>query len=249
MKKLITLLITFTVLSAVIAQSTDEQKKRIANIKKSNDYIYAEVTTTGQQQAIDLATELLYSNINEWVAKKKKFAGSGKIVTKNRNYSVEKITMPRADMYRAFMYVRKSDIIPADNATVTEVNKTPTSAVRPQVSKPAPVQPIASHQATVQQVASSYNSVVKALLGVSNTGRLSVLLKDLKNDNKISEYNNLRGLKGKNLAEYVMVIFNKDGVVEAVLSEGTNRKNLKTGTVDTMTNYKGCGAIGVKVIK
>ena len=91
MKKLITLLITFTVLSAAIAQSTDEQKKRIANIKKSNDYIYAEVTTTGQQQAIDLATELLYSNINEWVAKKKKFAGSGKIVTKNRNYSVENV--------------------------------------------------------------------------------------------------------------------------------------------------------------
>jgi hypothetical protein len=105
---------------ASFAQTVEEQKKKIASIKKNSNYIYAEVTTTDQQQAIDLATEMLHNNVNEWAAKKKKFAGSSKIITKNTNYDVEQITMPRANMFRAFMYVKKSDIIPAENSTMRE---------------------------------------------------------------------------------------------------------------------------------
>ena len=51
------------------------------------------------------------------------------------------------------------------------------------------------------------------------------------------------------MAEYIMVVFNKEGNVEAVLSEGENRINLSSGNPDQLTNYKGRGAIGVKVNK
>lgn len=235
MKRTFILILMALVGIAAFSQSVEEQKKKIASIKKNSSYIYAEVTTTSQQQAIDLATDMLHNNVNEWAAKKKKFAGSNKIVTRNMNYTVEQITMPRANMYRAFMYVKKSDVIPADNV---EVRNTPAEVAEANASKPklAKVTPVSNRDA-----------VVSELLPVKNTGQLSAKLKELKANGKIVEYDNLRGLKGKNMAEYIMVVFNKEGNVEAVLSEGENRINLLTSAPDQLTNYKGRGAIGVKV--
>ena len=238
MKKIQMFLLLVLWSMTVLAQNTDEQKKKIASIKKDNSYIYAEVTTTDQQQAIDLATDLLHKNVNEWAAKKKKFAGSSKIITLNTSYTIDQITMPRANMFRAFVYVKKSDVIPAENV---EVRQTPKEiadkATRPEAATIAPISN------------STRDVVISELLTVKNTGQLSEKLKQLKSKGKVQEYNNLRGLKGKNQAEYIMVVFNKEGNVEAFLSEGENRTNLITGSLDQLTNYKGRGAIGVKVSK
>jgi len=239
MRRLFTLLLTALFGVTAFSQSVEEQKKKIASIKKSSNYIYAEVTTTSQQQAIDLATDMLHNNVNEWAAKKKKFAGSTKIVTTNTNYTIEQITMPRANMYRAFMYVKKSDIIPADNV---EVRDTPVEVATAKESKPkeAKVTPISN---------SNRDYVVSQLLLIKNTGQLSAKLKELETTGKIIEYDNMKGLneKNRNKAEYIMVVFNKEGNVEAILSEGENRVNLLTSAPDQLTNYKGRGAIGVKV--
>lgn len=238
MKKIQIFLLLALCSMTALSQTVEEQKKKIASIKKSSSYIYAEVTTTDQQQAIDLATDLLHQNVNEWAAKQKKFAGSAKIVTLNTNYAVDQITMPRANMFRAFMYVKKSDIIPAENV---EVRQTPAEVV---AKAPKP------KAATVSPIGNSIrDAVTSELLTIRNTGQLSTKLKELKADGKIVEYDNLRGLKGKNMAEYIMVVFNKEGNIEAILSEGENRTNLSTGDIDQLTNYKGRGAIGVKVSK
>jgi len=238
MKRTFIIILTTLVGIAAFSQSVEEQKKKIASIKKNSSYIYAEVTTTSQQQAIDLATDMLHNNVNEWAAKKKKFAGSNKIVTRNMNYAVDQITMPRANMFRAFMYVKKSDIIPAENV---EVRQTPAEVV---AKAPKP------KAATVSPIGNSIrDAVISELLTIRNTGQLSEKLKQLKANGKVQEYANLRGLKGKNQAEYIMVIFNKEGNIEALLSEGENRTNLSTGKTDQLTNYKGRGAIGVKVSK
>ena len=238
MKKIQIILLLVLCSMTALAQTVDEQKKKIASIKKSNSYIYAEVTTTDQQQAIDLATDLLHKNVNEWAAKKKKFAGSTNIVTLNTNYTVDQITMPRANMFRAFMYVKKSDVIPAVNV---EVRQTP-SEIAAKDAKPK--------AATVSHISNTTrDAVVSELLPIKNTGQLSEKLKQLKASGKVQEYANLRGLKDKNQAEYIMVVFNKEGNIEALLSESENRTNLATGKTDQLTNYKGRGAIGVKVSK
>ena len=46
-------------------------------------------------------------------------------------------------------------------------------------------------------------------------------------------------------SRYVLIVYNKEGDIEAILSEGTERTNLKTHQADSVTNYKGRGAIGV----
>ena len=215
--------------SASAQQSTEEQKKEINKIKKSSSYIYAEATLPDQQSAIDLAKDILHQNINEWVSKQKKFAGSNKVVTVNTNYAVENMTLPRGNMYRAFMYVNKNDIIPVTNVSVTETpevvnnNKAGTSTVEP------------------------LDEVTSQLIGVENTGQLSALLKQLKQEGKVTDYNKLSNLQSPE--NYIMVVFNREGNIEAVLSTGAERKNLKTGASDALSNYKGRGAIGVKLAK
>lgn len=222
-KNIFIALLTALFFSNLSAQtSLEDKKKEINKIKKSNSYIYAEATMVDKQDALDLATDILYQNINEWVAKQKKFAGAEKVVTVNTNYAVEDMALPRGNMYRVFMYVKKSEIIPVENASVTEM---------PEVNMKSDVVPI--------------DAVTSQLLNVRDTDQLSVLLKRLKQEGKITAFNKLSMLQ--NPDECVMVIFNGNKEVKAVLSAGTNRRNLRTGASDAISNYKGCGAIGVKI--
>lgn len=227
----ILVLTCFCVLPSIAQKTADEKKKEINVIKKSSDYIYAEATMADQQAAMDLAKEILYNNVNEWVAKQKKFAGSDKVVTANTNYTIEDVTLPRGNWFRAFMYVRKKDIIPVANATVSEVGNQNTE----KTSKP--VEPNIPGLDDPQ--------MEKQFLAVENTEQLSTLLKQLKTEDKIIDFNKYNSLNNPN--EYVVFVFSKEGKICAVLSQGPERINLKTKQPDQVTNYKGNGAIGVKI--
>lgn len=232
----LTLAVTLFSCTSIFAQSTvDEKKKEINAIKKNSDYIYAEATMVDQQAAIDLAKEILYQNVNEWVAKQKKFASASNVITVNTNYSVEDMTLPRGNWFRAFMYVKKSDIIPAGNVAVMKVVQK-----EPEASEAAPAEPAAKPE-------SPKDIIKKQLLECENTGQMSTLLKNLKAEGKIADYQKLNTITSPN--EYVIAIFSKEGVIRAILSEGAERTNLKTGKPDQISNYKGNGAIGIKIKK
>ena len=218
------------------SQKTIEEKKTEINaIKKSSDYIYAETTMPDQEAAINLATEILYQNVNEWVAKQKKFAGASKVITINTNYSIDNMTLPRGNWFRAFMYVKKTDIIPAGNVTVMKVVQKEPETVEVTPSDPE-IKP-----------ESPEDIIKKQLLECENTGQMSTLLKNLKAEGKITDYQKLNTITSPN--EYIIAIFSKEGVIRAILSEGAERTNLKTGQPDQISNYKGNGAIGIKIKK
>ena len=232
----LTLAVALFSCTSIFAQSTVEEKKKEINaIKKNSDYIYAEATMADQQAAIDLAKEILYQNVNEWVAKQKKFAGASNVITVNTNYSVEDMTLPRGNWFRAFMYVKKTDIIPAGNVAVMKVART-----EPDAEKAAPVEPAAKQE-------SPEDIIKKQLLECENTGQMSTLLKNLKAEGKIADFQKLNTITSPE--EYVIAIFSKEGVIRAILSEGAERTNVKTGQPDQISNYKGNGAIGIKIKK
>lgn len=232
----LTLAVALFSYTSIFAQSTvDEKKKEINAIKKNSDYIYAEATMADQQAAIDLAKEILYQNVNEWVAKQKKFAGASNVITVNTNYSVEDMTLPRGNWFRAFMYVKKSDIIPAGNVAVMKVVQK-----EPEAAEAAPAEPAAKAE-------SPEDIIKKQLLECQNTGQMSTLLKNLKAEGKIADFQKLNTITSPE--EYVIAIFSKEGVIRAILSEGAERTNLKTGQPDQISNYKGNGAIGIKIKK
>ncbi len=243
---LLSLFITIPQLSHAQNTRIEEQKKQINEVKKSDKYLYGEATLGDKQSAIDLAKELLYENINKWVSTQKKFATAEKMVTINTNYSIDELTLPRGNMFRAFMYVKKSDIIPATNVQTTDI-----SAEQRRLASQTPddtvTKPVKASNDEDPQKSLQENAVVKDLLRMTNTSELGALLKQRKQQGSILEYNKLSALQ--NPENYLMVIFNKEQKVEAVLSDGINRINLKSGAADSLQNYKGRGAIGVKIKK
>jgi hypothetical protein len=217
------------------AQTADEQKKLINSIKKDKAYLYAEITTPDQQKAKDLAEDMLNQEINKYVAEQKKLRQAANIVTRNTRSAWEEISLPRGNCYRAFLYVKKSDIIPADNVAVT-ANPAPEAKPDAAEVKAAVVEPIYSErkQQTINQ-----------LLATRKFAELQTLLPKLKKEGKVAEYAKQKDLKDP--AAYVFVVFNREGVVEAVLSEGQSRINLGTKQPDSLDNYEGRGMMGVRV--
>lgn len=225
MKKICVLLLSVLVASVSAQAQNDEevQKKEINRVKlNSGQYLYAEVVANDLQTAVSLAEEYLNQKISEYVAEKKKLAGSNQVVALDKKQGWETISMPRGtNMFRAFIYVKKSDIVPAGNATVFEPMK-----------------------ATVESV-SPRDETLARLLTLSKFSDIEPCLKNLQQEGRISTYGKQKTLG--DLTDFVLLIYNREGAVEAVLSEGPQRKNLRTGQADDTSNYRGRGAIGVKV--
>lgn len=119
------------------------EKALITKVKRSpGTYVYAEATCRTEEEAKSIAEDVFLQNINEYVASQKKLRGANNIVVNNQKGLQQTVTMPRgSNMHRVFMYVKKNDIIPADNSVVLskeEVAKTETPAPKANAKTEAP---------------------------------------------------------------------------------------------------------------
>jgi hypothetical protein len=219
---LATLLIAMT--CTATAQDNEQEKKQINKIKKSSLYIYAEATCTTAEEAREVAESMLYSNVNAWTASKKNMKGKT-IVIADRKDLISFLAMPRGNMFRAFTYVKKSDILPTENPEVLPA----TPAVGP---------------ASVQKV---WPEAVTTLASYTDYYKMAEKLKELKDQGKVTTY--ARYQKLTRPEDHFLVVYNRQGQVVAILSPGTSRTNVKTGEADDLKNYdnNNCGAIGFSV--
>lgn len=218
-------------ISAVaFAQNSEEAKKTINSIKKNSQYIYAEATAATQQDAKDLAEEILYEEINSYVASKKKMRINPKIVINNRKELVSSLALPRGNMFRSFIYVKKSDVLAVENSEMignkTSNGETAVATTTPVVSTVTPV----------------YADEVKQVMACSTFDEVKNLMTKLKSEGKIRHFGGYASLEDPD--PYYLAIYNRQYQIVAVLTPGPNRTNTKTGEEDKVTNYKGCGAVG-----
>ena len=218
-------------ISAVaFAQNSEEAKKTINSIKKNSQYIYAEATAATQQDAKDLAEEILYEEINSYVASKKKMRINPKIVINNRKELVSSLALPRGNMFRSFFYVKKSDVLAVENSEMignkTSNGETAAATTTPVVSTVTPV----------------YADEVKQVMACSTFDEVKNLMTKLKSEGKIRHFGGYASLEDPD--PYYLAIYNRQYQIVAVLTPGPNRTNTKTGEEDKVTNYKGCGAVG-----
>jgi len=211
--------------AAQAKKQNNEIKKQINSIKKSSQYLYGEVTAPTLEEAKNLAQESLYEKINEWVATKKKLQDGRNIVVNNKKEIYGEVSLPRGNMFRSFIYVKKSDIIATDNTEVIQNNVT-------QMPKTA-------------QAKKELPAAVATLCACTKYDDLAKKIKELKATGKITNYARYASLD--NPEEYYLAIYDKSGKVLAILSPGSTRNNVRTGEVDNVTNYSGCGAIGFKL--
>lgn len=125
--KLITMLISVVIAFAASAQSDDmSASKRINKIKRDGAYIYAEATASTEAEARNICDEIIKVEISKYVASKKNLSNADQVIIKDTRYEQQYLTMPRGEMTRVFIYVKKSDIEAADNVSTlsgSEVKK------------------------------------------------------------------------------------------------------------------------------
>lgn len=217
---------------AINAQSVSEVKAKINSIKKSDQYIYADVTSDNEQDARDMAEEELYDNINEWAATRKKLRGSTNFVINNKKELWTELKMPRGNMFRSFLYVKKSDIQGVDNATV--INNTNKS--QNDESSTSSIEEIYDFQPS---------STLKDFMACKKYADFASLLKQKKTEGKVTFYGRYASLENPDV--YFLAVYNRAGEIVAFLTPGPNRINIATKKSDNVANYSGCGAIGFQV--
>ncbi len=114
-KHLLTLALLLAVSAAALAQSVSKQ---INDIKRNGDFISAEATMDTEAQAYQVAEELLSKQLEEYVGEQKALKKAPNVIVKDVAGKAEKLQMSRGTMTRVFLFVKKSDVIAADNTRV-----------------------------------------------------------------------------------------------------------------------------------
>ena len=225
--RLLTVVVVLFVSVVSVAENNEDIKKKISEIKKSSQYLYAETTAATEEEAHNIAEEMLYNEINEWAARKKKLQNSVNLAVHNKQSLWTTVSLPRGNMFRAFIYVKKSDILPVENSEVIDnVNATSNGG---KVMK--------------SSVEDLYPESVVMLAGCTEYADVTAKIKQLKSEGKLISYARYAQLDNPDAC--YLVIYNKEGKVMAVLSPGRQRYNVNTGCADSVANYSGCGAIGL----
>lgn len=217
---LFTYMFLFVAMS-IWGQTDSELKVKINTIKKSSAYVYAEATQKDKKDAFDMAQDILYQRINEYLAKEQKKEGSLTKFEYRKKNIIANLTVPRGDMFRVFLYIKKEDIFTSGKGdAINASDKDPTAN------------------------GADYE-IIDELLTLKTFAELRQKLAELKNKGKILSYKKYIELDKPE--QYYLIVFDKQGKILALLTKGGQRKNLKTRSYDAISNYKGCGAVGVKI--
>lgn len=242
MKRLLIILsLAIFSLSICEAQTVADVTKNINKVKRDTMYIYAEATMKDLNEAYNGARAILEMKVGDWVREQHPTEGIEVCIVKAKEHFIQLETR-RGDFYRAFVYVRKSDIMPvADKSEVTVFEVAPVvQANQPQaapaiilsedapIEKEAPVLELTSEEKQMKQVRSFYE--------------VEPYIKGLKSKDKLIAYGKYATMPEN--ADCHLFVYDKQGNISALLRKsGDVQYNLNTLKEDNVKNYKNCGAI------
>lgn len=237
---------------------TNNAIQEINQVKSQPDtFLYAESTAVSWKEALDNAKYLLESEIESYI-KQYGMTDAAGVVAKSQNHIFELQSM-RGDRYRAFVYVRVSDIMTysgTEQLLVVPVASDQQSSVQlmtsgeePEASVPDNAQsaPIPQTEGAVVPVSPPTSAPSMPLTALEQ----SMLNTDAQH---ISDFIREGLAKGEIIAygkyadmpqdvDCYLFVYNRDKKIVACLHKaGTAYTNLQTGNPDHITNYKGCGA-------
>lgn len=212
--------------------------RQINDVKRDTSYLYAEATTATSEEAYDNAKTLLETSIEEWM--KKQFGGSdiAGCIAKSRK-SMLQIKTRRGSLYRALVYVKKTDLMPygadKDILVVPVDNQEERNAIdiaeAPSLPQPKSFTPAVR---TLSQFESE-------MLKVKTFDNLTTFIKDKQNAGVISNYGKYATMPTNGKC-YLFVYNQQGGIAAYLVMEDSVFINLTTGATDNIKNYKGCGA-------
>ena len=236
---LLSLLIAISSLSFSAAQ---DATKNINTVKRDTMYIYAEATMKDLSEAYNGARAILEMKVGDWVRKQHPGEGIEVCIVKAKEHFVQLETR-RGDFYRAFVYVRKSDIMPVADKSEVDVFE-----VAPAVQ---PGQPVAAPAIIVEEEAPAETEKAPVIELTSEEKQMKMVrsfydvepyIKGLKSKGRLKEYGKYANMPAD--ADCHLFVYDKQGNISALLRKsGQKQYNLNTLKEDNVKNYKNCGAI------
>ena len=242
MKRLL-LIISLAIFSLSIceAQTAADVTKNINKIKRDTMYIYAEATMKDLNEAYNGARAILEMKVGDWVREQHPAEGIEVCIVKAKEHFIQLETR-RGDFYRAFVYVRKSDIMPvADKSEVTVFEVAPPAQPNQPQATPAI---IISEEAPIENETPvlELTSEEKQMKQVRSFYEVEPYIKGLKSKDKLKAYGKYATMPANE--DCHMFVYDKQGNISALLRKsGDIQYNLNTLKEDNVKNYKNCGAI------
>lgn len=243
-------------------------QQQINAIKMDMDtYLFAESTTESWESALENAKFLLNIEIENFIKSlglKDSVVG---FVARASNKMMQLQSM-RGSRYRAFIYVKKSEIVPY--LAGEEVMNVPTdahsqitpfdpvkAAAEKAAAEKAAAEKAAAEQAAAEQArldsikaaeeaarleAAKLTDMERDMLAVTAGADIGAFVKELSNNNAIQAYGKFKDMPEN--TDCLLFVYNRDKEIVAYLRKtGNTYFNLQTKQTDSITNYKGCGAI------
>jgi len=208
-------------------QATAEALERINNIKLDGNYIWAEGTSAkSKKDALENAQAVLQFEIQNWLSEPEQNNVAGVAIPTSDQYL--KIETERKKIHRAFVYVKKEQIMPyRKNEKVVVVER--------KEEKPEKAKKKQELVSTVEPVYTP-SDFERDMLSVKHSSEMEEFI----NRHHISQTGKYK--TRPQTGSYYIFIYNREGNVPACLkiSDG-NVVNVETGKPDGFENYKGCG--------
>lgn len=242
MERLTTILV-FVTLSLGIVSAQESANQQINEIKRQPDlYLFAESTSEHWSDAQDNAKFLLCMEVESWVKSMGRQDSVSGYVAKAKNMIFELKSM-RGERYRAFMYLKKTDLMPyTADENVMVIPTAQDQSVKAYVPEPSPVQhPVEPQPQQPQAPAFVLTSLEVQMLTITVGSNIASFVQRLKSEGQILNYGRYRDMPN---IECDLFVYNQEQQIVAYLRKTlTGYINLRTQQKDDITNYKGCGAI------
>lgn len=235
-------LISICYVPLCFAQTAADVAKNINKIKRDTMFIYAEATMKDLNEAYNGARAILEMKVGDWVRLQHPAEGIELCIVKAKEHFVQLETR-RGDFYRAFVYVRKSDILPvADKSEVTVFEVSPVTKPNQMEAKPAIIVTEEMPQVEEKQQVLELTSEEKQMKLIRSFYDVEPYIKGLKSKGKLNAYGKYATMPENE--DCHIFVYDKQGNISALLRKsGANQYNLNSLKEDNIKNYKNCGAI------
>lgn len=260
------LFLCLLMVSSVLFSQNEQQE--INAIKSDLNYLYATGTSiASEDEATENAKDLLVLEIEQWLKENNTSDIAGYVAKSKERLS--QIMTKRGKLYRVFAFVKKNDILPyfgeeklmvvsygdAQNSKTENQQPSQTIDATPAAVVPAKTEvDSVAESNVVQNIAvpivskPSYtpNAMEQEMLNIKTFVGLNDYINRGREDESIVEVGKYSNLPKSGMV-YVFV-HNREGKIAACMKvvDGTPT-NLSSGGVDEITNYKGCGAIWIRI--
>lgn len=210
-------------------------------IKKDSAFLYSDVTLPTREEATSQAYVQLQREVLAWLSTEFDEGVDG-ITAVAVNRLADTIMTRRVEMFRVFAYVKKTEVI-RQFGLIKENNDTPG------VSYSHSNDTVANERIRIllQQSFYNHNTVVLDKIKKARTFfELKDIMEPLKQSGSITDYG--KYATSEKPEDCYLIVYDPAGNIRAILGPGDEeRLNLRTGSFDSISNYRGCGAIWFKL--